>query len=156
MKEYIILEIIPSSLYPQNGEVLQLSALKVNNFQLHGRFDKRIVDEKLPFPKLKDLIDYDNESFEYKQTSQEIMEDFKTWAGSLPLYIIDNAYTRQYLKFYKFSNPLVSVLDFVGLVFHDDVLNEMLEKYNLEPSNYIVDLIFEALIQEENKKNNLA
>ena len=33
------------------------------------------------------------------------------------------------------------------------MIDELIEKYNLEPSNYIVDLMLEALINESNNKD---
>ena len=33
-------------------------------------------------------------------------------------------------------------------------IDDIIEKYNLEPSNYIVDLLYEALIYESNNKRN--
>ena len=36
--------------------------------------------------------------------------------------------------------------------FSDDVIEEVIDKYKLEPSNYIVDLLYEALIFESNNK----
>lgn len=156
MKKYIILEIIPSSLYPEKGEVLQLSALKVDNFQLLDKFDKRIVAEKVPFAELEKLINYDKENFDYELESKNIMENFKKWTEDLPLLIINNAFTENYLDFYKVSNTKKSVFDLLNMAYSDNVLDEMLEKYNIKPSNYVVDLLFEALINEENYKNNLA
>ena len=34
-----------------------------------------------------------------------------------------------------------------------DVFNQIIKKYQLEPSNHLVDLIYEAIIYESNNKN---
>ena len=36
--------------------------------------------------------------------------------------------------------------------YNDNIIDEIIKKYNLEPSNYIVDLLYEALIYESNNK----
>ena len=33
-----------------------------------------------------------------------------------------------------------------------DVFNKIMKKYNLEPSNHLVDLLYEAIIYESNNK----
>ena len=33
-----------------------------------------------------------------------------------------------------------------------DVFNKIIKKYNLEPSNHLVDLLYEAIIYESNNK----
>ena len=37
--------------------------------------------------------------------------------------------------------------------YNDNIIDEIIEKYNLENSNYIVDLLYEALIYENNLTN---
>jgi len=44
------------------------------------------------------------------------------------------------------------VYPYLGLEFNNDVFNTIIEKYNLEPSNHLVDLIYEAIIYEGNNK----
>lgn len=151
-KKYIILEIVPSSLYAEKGEVLQLSAIKLNGFALIDRFDKRIVAEKVPFAELEKLISYDKEQFVYKNTSKEIMETFKNWIEDYNLLYINNAFTENYLNYYDVTNNKQPVFELLHMEYSDNVVEKMLEKYNLQPSNYVVDLIFEALINEENNK----
>ncbi len=40
------------------------------------------------------------------------------------------------------------------MTYNDEIIDDIIEKYNLEPSNYIVDLLYEALIYESNNKRN--
>lgn len=155
MKKYVILEIIPSSLFPQKGEVLQLSALKVDDFKIVDRFDKRIVESKIPFPALEELVSYDKKSFSYEKETSKIMQLFKNWTEDLPLLIIDNQFTRNYLDHYEIGNPRKPVFESLNMKYNDFVVEEMIEKYQLQPSNYVVDLIFEALIYEDNNKKTL-
>ena len=150
--KYVILEIIPTSLNPDIGEVIQLSALKINDLNLIDRFDYRIIDDRVPLDSLKELISYDKDKFIYKETTQEIMEDFSNWIEDIPLLIIDNAYTENYLK--NIKNTRESIFNHLNMSYSDDVIGKVIQKYSLEDSNYIVDLLYEALIYESNNKEN--
>lgn len=150
--KYVILEIIPTSLNPDKGEVIQLSALKISDLNLIDRFDYRITDDKIPLDSLKELISYDKNKFVYKDSTKEIMDDFKKWIEDIPLLIIDNSYTENYLKDIK--NVRESIFSHLNMSYSDDVIGKIIQKYNLEDSNYIVDLLYEALIYESNNKIN--
>ena len=150
-KEYIILEIIPTSPNPEKGEVAQLSALKLKGLTLLDRFDYRLKEENINNIYIEEMINYDKENFIYKETTKEILDDFKKWIGRNLLLIIDNDYTKDYLK--KYKNKKESIFKYLDTCFYDDVFNEIIKKYNLEASNYIVDLLYEALIYESNKEN---
>ena len=147
-KEYIILELIPTA--TKNGDIIQLSALKINDLKLIDRFDYRLVDDKIPLTELKEMISYDKESFIYKNETSEILNDLKNWSKELPFLIIDNSYTLNYLE--SFNNEKESVFKYLNMEYNDNIIDEIIEKYNLEPSNYIVDLLYEALIYESNNK----
>ena len=58
-KKYIIVEIIPTASTPEKGEIIQLSALKLDGIQLIDRFDYRLQDDKLPIPEMISWINYD-------------------------------------------------------------------------------------------------
>lgn len=150
--KYVILEIIPTSLNPDKGEVIQLSALKISDLNLIDRFDYRITDDKIPLDSLKELISYDKDKFVYKDSTKGIMDDFKKWIEDIPLLIIDNSYTENYLKDIK--NVRESIFSHLNMSYSDDVIGKIIQKYNLEDSNYIVDLLYEALIYESNNKIN--
>ena len=66
------------------------------------------------------------------------------------LLIIDNEYTANYLE--DIENKKESIFKYLKMDFSDDVIEEVIDKYKLEPSNYIVDLLYEALIFESNNK----
>lgn len=145
-KRYIILEIIPTSVDPKKGDVAQLSALKINGINLEDRFDYRLDKTKIKIPDILKIVDYDNESFKYFKTTNTIMKHFKKFIEDLPLLIIDNTYTRNYLN--DIENKKKSVFKFLGLDVTDDVFDKLMNKYGLEPSNHLVDLLYEALIKE--------
>ena len=42
--KYIIVELIPTATDPSRGDIIQLSALKIDNLNLVDRFDYRIND----------------------------------------------------------------------------------------------------------------
>ena len=80
-----------------------------------------------------------------------ILEKFKSWAKKLPLLIIEDSYTLDYLK--ELTNKKELIYPYLNMEHSYDVFNTIMKKYNLEPSNHIVDLLYEALIYESNNKN---
>ena len=40
----------------------------------------------------------------------------------------------------------------MDLEISDDVFDKLMKKYNLEPSNHLVDLLYESIINDSNKK----
>ena len=148
--KYIILELIPTSLNPDKGEIIQLSALKLNDLNLIDRFDYRITDSKVPLDSMLEMISYDKDKFIYKDNKEDIIKDFIEWIEDYKLLIIDNQYTLGYLKDVK--NEKESVFNHLNMKYHDYIIDEVIDKYHLEPSNYIVDLLYEALIYESNNR----
>ena len=149
-KEYIIVEIIPTSPNPEKGDIAQLSALKLNGLTLVDRFDYRLNEDNINNIYIKEMNNYDKENFIYKNTTKEIKDEFKKWIKKDLLLIIDNDYTKEYLKEYK--NIKESVFSYLDTCFYDDVFNELIDKYHLEKSNYIVDILYESLIYESNNQ----
>lgn len=143
-KRYIILEIIPTKVI--GGDVAQISALKINGIKLEDRFDYRLDKSKINVPDILNMINYDNDSFKYVMSTKSLMKNFKKFIEDLPLLIIDNSYTRNYLE--EFDNEKESVFKYLNLDITDDVFDRLINKYNLKVSNYLVDLIYEALIKE--------
>jgi len=144
--KYVILELIPTSITKEKGVLVQLSALKLDGIKLLDRFDYRINEDEVPLTEFIEMCSYDKESFIYLDSTDKILNKFKEWVEDLPLLIIDNIYTRNYLK--DISNKKESVFDYLDIKNDDDAIQNMISKYHLEPSNYIVDLMYEALIQE--------
>ena len=143
-KEYIILEIIPTSSNPNKGSIIQLSALKLKGLDLIDRFDYRLNDEFLPIKEMKSWIDYDKSSFTYVDSDKIILEEFSKWSNNLPILIIDNIYTPLYLK--NLSNKLEYIYDYLDMEYSTNLIDYIILKYHLTNSNYIVDLLYEALI----------
>lgn len=146
--KYIILEIIPSNIDPKKGDIVQLSALKINDFKLIDRFDYRLNKDKVDNIDLLNMTSYDNDKFIYLDTTRKIMIRFKKWIEDYDLLIIDNIYTRNYLK--NIKNNKESIFKYLDMQMSDDIIERMMDKYKLEPSNHIVDLLYEALINESN------
>lgn len=144
MNKHIILELIPTSSNKDNGDIIQLSALKIDNLKLIDRFDYRLKDEYIPLTELKNIISYDKEKFIYKDSTDEILEDFKLWIEDIPLLILNNGYTLNYLE--NIDNLKEDISSYLNIPYSDDIIDIIIKKYNLEPSNYIVDLLYEALI----------
>ncbi len=145
-EKYIILEIVPTAVDPKKGDVAQLSALKIDGIKLVDRFDYRLDKSKIKIPEILRMLDYDNDAFKYAKTTKTIINNFKKFIGDLPLLIIDNTYTRNYLS--EIDNKKESVFKYLKLDVSDDVFDKLMNKYDLEPSNYLVDLLYEALIKE--------
>lgn len=147
-KKYIILEIIPTALDPDKGDIVQLSALKLDGIKLLDRFDYRLNKDKVNNKYLLELTDYDNDKFVYLDNSLDIIDKFKEFIEDYDLLFIDNQYTLDYLKY--FDNNKESIVNYLDMEYSDDVIDKIINKYNLESSNYIVDLLYEALIYNEN------
>lgn len=143
--KYIILEIIPTALTPEKGDIVQLSAIKLDGLKLVDRFDYRLNEDKIYIPDFIDMISYDKESFIYKNFTKEIMDDFKKWSEDLPLLIIDNAYTKNFLT--VLDNKKESVFKYLNKEYNDHIIEELIEENNIEPTNYIVDILYESLIE---------
>ena len=147
-KEYIILEIIPTTSKKETGKIIQIQALKLNNLKLLDRLDIRLDESNITNPDLLAMISYDKENFTYFQDEEKLLETFKNFISDLPLLIIDNEYTKDYLK--DFVNLKESIFKYLNLELTDDVFTNLIKKYNLEPSNNLVDLLYEGLIYESN------
>jgi len=148
--KYVIVELIPTSLNPEKGEIIQLSALKIDDLKLIDRFDYRIVDSKVPLDSMLEMISYDKDKFIYKDSKEEIVKDFIKWIEDYKLLFMDNQYNLAYLNDIK--NEKESIFNHLNMKYHDNIIDDIMTKYNLEPSNYIVDLLYEALIYESNSK----
>ena len=147
-KKYVVLELIPSSSNAKTGTIIQLQALKLDGIKLIERFDYRLDEDLIKNNDLKNLVSYDKEIFCYVNDTNVILKEFKKWIGKLPLLIIDNNYTLDYLS--EIKNKKESVFKYLDLSISNDVFDKLITKYELEPSNHIVDLLYEAIIKESN------
>lgn len=141
--EYVILEIIPTKM--NDGDIVELTALKINGLKLVDRFNYRLNKDKIMIKEFLDMCSYDDDKFNYCDESKDIIDAFKDWVGDLPLVGIDNTYTANYLK--DFDNKLELVFPYLDLEIDSDVIQNMINKYKLEESNYLVDLVYEAIIR---------
>lgn len=148
-KKYVILEIIPTAI--NKGIIVQLSALKINGLKLVDRFDYRINKEKINIPDILKIIDYDNKNFKYVESDNIIIDEFRKFIEDYDLLFINNLYTRNYLV--GFDNKKEDILDYLKFKYSDDVVDKIIDKYNIEPTNHIVDILYEALIFESGEDN---
>lgn len=144
----IIIEIIPTSINPQEGEIIQISAILIEGIKIFDRFDYRLNEDKIKIKDFLKIINYDNHLFTYVNSTKEIKEQLKEFIKDYEILFIDNEYTFNYLK--EFNNLKTNILDILNLKYHDHVVEEIIKKYKLEPSNHIVDLLYEALVDNEN------
>ena len=143
--KYVIVEIIPTALTKEKGQIVEMTALKIDGLKLIDRFNYRLNKDKVPLKEFLDMCNYDDEDFIYLDETSEILDKFKEFIGDLPVLIIDNTYTLNYLD--DITNPLDLVFPYLDLEFDDLVIQNMIDKYKLEESNYMVDLIYEAIIR---------
>lgn len=146
-KKYIIVEIIPSHSNASVGFIVQLQALKINDDKIIGRLDLRVNESLITNPDLLNMVSYDKEMFTYLDNKDDVLKEFKKFINKDKLLIIDNYYTNDYLKDIK--NKKESIFKYLGLSLSDDVFDKIMEKYKLEPSNHLVDLLYEALMFEK-------
>lgn len=143
--KYVIVEIIPTSLKKENGQVVELTALKVDGLKLIDRFNYRLNKDNVSIKEFTDMCSYDDDKFTYLDQSSDILKEFKNWVEDLPILIIDNTYTLNY--FDDLDNKLELVFPYLELEFNGEVIQKMIDKYKLEASNYMVDLVYEAIIR---------
>ena len=152
MKEFIILEIIPTHSKKELGKIIQLQALKIKDMNLIDRFDYRLNEDKISNKDLVNLISYDKDYFKYVNDDKKILKEFSKWSKKLPLLILDNSYTNDYLSGLK--NKKESICNYLDTEYSDDLIGELIKKYKLEPSNHIVDLLYESMIMHKKKKKS--
>ena len=152
MKEFIILEIIPTHSKKELGKIIQLQALKIKDMNLIDRFDYRLNEDKISNKDLVNLISYDKDYFKYVNDDKKILKEFSKWSKKLPLLILDNSYTNDYLSGLK--NKKESICNYLDTEYSDDLIEELIKKYKLEPSNHIVDLLYESMIMHDNEKKS--
>ena len=146
-KEYVIVEIIPTHSNAKIGMIAQLQALKIKDDKIIGRLDLRIDDKLIENNDLLNMISYDKDMFTYTKDKDFILNEFKNFIKKDKLLIIDNYYTLDYLS--DIDNKKDSVFKYLDLDLSDDVFDKLIKKYRLEPSNHLVDLLFEALVFEK-------
>ena len=142
--KYIIVEIIPTHSDSDKGFIAQISALKLEGLKLIDRFDYRVKDELIDNIDVLRIISYDKNMFTYIDNEVFIPEKFKQFVDDLPLLLIDDSYTLDYLGY--LDNKKELVYPYIGVEYHDKVFDDIKKKFNLEDSNHLVDLIYEAII----------
>lgn len=148
----IIIEVIPTHSKREYGYIVQIQALKLDDYCLKGRFDYRVIDDLVKNKDLLNMISYDKDSFNYCENVETMINDFKKWSKGYKLLYLDNDYTYDYLK--DFDNEKEKILTYFKLPYSNDCIDKLCDKYHLEASNNIVDLLYEALIYESNSQNN--
>ena len=149
--DYIIVEIIPTHSNPKRGMIAQISALKLKGIKLLDRFDYRLEESFIDNRDIKQMIQYDKTNFNYLDNPNKMIELFKQWIEDKPLLLIENSYTLKYLS--EINNKKELVYPYLKLNHHENVFQEIQEKYHLMPSNHLVDIIYEAIIEEGNNNN---
>jgi DNA polymerase III alpha subunit (gram-positive type) len=143
--KYIILEIIPTGINKEKGSIIELTALKLDGLNLIDRFNYRLNEDKVEIPDFLNLINYDKELFNYVDSTEEILKEFQTFIEDKPLLIIDNAYTKNFLI--DIPNKKESIFKYLDKEYHDQIIEELVKEYNIEPTNYIVDILYESLLK---------
>ena len=150
--KYIIVEVIPTHSDSNKGFIAQISALKLDGIKLLDRFDYRVKDNLIENDDLKELISYDKEMFTYVDNIYFIIEKFKSWDEDLPILIIDNEYTPKYLS--ELNNKKELIYPYLDMEYSLDVFNKIMDKYKIEPTNHLVDILYEAIIFHGEKKED--
>lgn len=148
--KYIIIEIIPTHSKKEKGFIAQISALKLEGIKLIERFDYRVEDKLIKSEDLKNMIQYDKKSFTYVDNIYFIPEKFKKWAKDYPILIIDEGYTKDYLS--DLDNKKELIWPYLNMEYSIDAFDKIKEKYHLEQTDHLVDLLYESIIYEGNNK----
>ena len=143
--KYIILEIIPTGMSKEKGDIVELTALKIDNLKLVDRFNYRLNKDKVLIKEFLEMCSYDENEFNYLDSSNDILDKLKVFVEDLPLILIDNTYTLNFLE--DFDNNKELVYSYIDIEHNDSSIQNMIDKYKLESSNYLVDLVYEAIIR---------
>lgn len=151
--KYVIVEVIPTRSNSKEGVIAQISALKLEGLKLLDRFDYRIMDKYIDSEDLLRMISYDKNMFTYIDNTVFIPEKFREFVEDLPLLLIEDKYTRDYLSY--LDNKKELVYPYIDVEYNDKVFDTIKDKYKLEDSNHLVDLIYEAIIfnEKDSEKN---
>lgn len=151
-KEYVIVEIIPNNSNSKKGFIVQLQALKIKKDKIIERLDLRVNDDLILNKDLLKMISYDKELFTYTSDIDDIINEFIKFIKNDQLLIIDNDYTRDYLK--NIENKKNNIFTYLDLDMCDNVFENLYHKYGIEPSNHLVDILYESLIFEKNSSKD--
>jgi DNA polymerase III alpha subunit (gram-positive type) len=146
-EKYIIVEIIPTTRSKYSGEIAQISALKIDGLNLIDRFDYRLNEDKILIPDIKKITAYDKDKFIYLNSTNELLNELFHWSENLPLVIIDNDYTNDYLS--DLPNKRIPIHSILNVENTDTIVENLIEKYQLQPTNYIVDLLYESILYQK-------
>lgn len=149
-EKYIIVEVIPTHSDSEKGFIAQISALKLDGIKLEDRFDYRVEYKFIENDYLKELIQYDKKQFTYVNNIYFIIEKFKQWAKDYPLLLLEEEYTKKYLS--EMDNHKELVYPYFDLEFDNEIFNKIIDKYHLQHTEHLVDLVYEAIIFEGNNK----
>lgn len=150
--KHIIVEIIPTHSDSDKGFIAQISALKLDGIKLLDRFDYRVKDNLIENDDLKRLISYDKEMFTYVDNIYFIIEKFKQWAEDYPILIVEETYTPGYLS--ELNNTKELIYPYIDMEYSLDVFDKIMDKYKIEPTNHLVDILYEAIIFHGEKKED--
>ena len=146
--DYVILELIPTGISKEKGDIIELTALKLHGLNLVDRFNYRLNEDNIAIPEFKNIISYDKDSFIYLETTDDILNTFKEFIGELPLLIIDNTYTNNFLS--ELPNNRESIFKYLDKEYDekdDHIIEDLIKEYDIEPTNYIVDILYESLLK---------
>ena len=138
---YVIVEIIPTTRNPITGDIAQLSAIKKG--KKTKKLNLRLNKDKINIPDILGMTNYDNDKFEYLETTNEIMNKFIKFIEDYDLIIIPNDYTKEYLS--NIKNNKISISDKLGIDYSELLIDDIINKYNLEYSNDIVGILNDAI-----------
>ena len=149
--KYIIVEIIPNHSNYKKGCICQIQDLKLNVIKLIDRFDYRLTDNLVNNITVLNTMKYDCDMFKYVFDTDTMLNDFKKFVGDYNIFIVEDSYTLDYLSY--LDNKMELIYPYLNMEYSLDVFDKIIDKYNLDPSNHLVDLIYEAIIYESNNEN---
>lgn len=138
MDKYIIVEIIPTTRYKNTGDIAQLCAIKNDN-DITSFLKLRLDLNKIQIPDILNMINYDNNLFEYLSSTNKILNKFKKWSKGYNLIIIPNEYTIDYLS--DLENEKISICEILKMDFKDSIIDDIINKYDLNKNEEIVEIL---------------
>jgi hypothetical protein len=139
--KYVIVEIIPTTRKKDTGDIAQLCAIKIDD--IISNLNLRLEKDKIQIPDILNMINYDNNKFKYLPSTNKILNEFMLWSKNYKLIIIPNEYTLDYLR--DLDNEKISICELLNIEFSNNLINDIVDKYNLNINDEVVNIIYNAI-----------
>ena len=117
---YIVFDLETTGLYPNSGDsIIEIGAVKISDGKIIDRFDELINPGKILKEEIINITGIDNDMLKDKRTEEEVLKDFMSWVGDLPLVAhnakFDISFVEKAFDNYNLGKLENVVIDTLGL-----------------------------------------